>query len=116
MTDEQLRELEEQRRDLHGELDRLGAAITSRLRHMEEHGLFDPEAGKAADEFDVQHVSAQTSRGRTEAESGRGPTKSAIQREVDALGHRFKMWLAHVDRDHARALHRPTTHPQGRRY
>jgi len=109
MTDKAMNELRER-------LDALGAAIVAKVRHLDERGLFDPEAT----ELHVRDVSIATLLDATGAEGLRTDRRSAIDREIDALALRFKLWVARLDRRHSQALpgmtydhsrsHHPATH------
>ena len=93
MTDQVKNELRER-------LDALGAAIVAKVRHLDEHGLFDPETT----ELHVHDVSIATLLDATGSEGLQAERKSLIDREIDALALRFKLWIARIDRRHSQAL------------
>ena len=88
------------RNELRERLDALGAAIVAKVRHLDERGLFDPEAT----ELHVHDVSIATLLDATGPEGLRADRRSLIDREIDALGLRFKLWVARIDRRHSQAL------------
>jgi len=89
---------QEDARLMRQELDALAAAITTKLRHLEERGLLDEETRALA-----AHLQGGLPPNASElegADKGTRPlhSRSLIAKEIDALGQRFRSWLARTDR------------------
>jgi hypothetical protein len=95
-----MRMADQTRNELRERLDTLGAAIVAKVRHLNERGLFDPEAA----ELHVHDLSIATLLDATGDEGLRADRTSLIDREIDALALRFKTWVARLDRRHSQAL------------
>jgi hypothetical protein len=93
MTDQTRNELRER-------LDALVAAIVAKVRHLDERGLFDPEAA----ELHVRDVSIAALLDKASDEGLRPDRRSLIDTEIDALALQFKLWVARLDRRHSKAL------------
>jgi hypothetical protein len=83
-------------------LDALGAAITTKLQHLQNHGLFDDETQATAADLHVHHVSIASQLEAAKIEEASPQTRSLIAREIDAFGERFRLWLARIDRRYQR--------------
>jgi hypothetical protein len=83
---------------MHQVLEVLGAAITARLQHLQDYGLFDSETQATAADLHVRDVSIASQIEAVKTGEDSPEQRSLIAREIDALGERFRLWLARIDR------------------